>query len=232
MKSELQGKIDSGAISSMTQLLTYVADRGWNITRNGAKYVGIETTKGKRFRVKFSFENPTFAGKKSRLTRFQSHNLLPGYCIYGLFAQQGEQRACYIGQTTNYLKRANDHFRGTPNRSSWDLQRWAEAHNSIVQFALLDFLPREYRSPETASEATKLEGLWLHRAQFADYLTPGGERWGMLPRPGTDDGFLWPFEEIDSVCRPLREVCEDQLLPTQIALAPVRAAYEKLWPKE
>lgn len=230
MKAALQEKIDAGEIGSMAQLLNYVSDRGWKVTRNGANYMGIEDTAGKHFRVRFSFVNDTrpVRLKIPREMKNRSRDLLPGYWIYGLFVHDGEDRACYIGQAVDYLRRVKDHMRGREGRSSWDLLQWAETRKAAVQFALLEFIPGQPRTPKLAAEATVLEGLWLHRARTANYLTPGSERWGALPRPSRGENFRWPADEVADACRPLSEVFAKQLLPAEVAILPARGTYEAL----
>ena len=236
MKAMLQEKIDVGEIDSMEQLLAYVTNRDWKVTRNGVNYMGIEDTRGRRFRVKFSFANDTrpVRIKTSRELKGRSHkkikrgDLLPGYWIYGLFADGGEERACYIGQAVDYLCRAKQHLRGREGRSSWDLFRWAESRKASIQFVVLDFVPGQPHTPELAAKATVLEGLWLHRARTANYLTPGSERWGALPRPGLTENLQWPADEVADASRPLSMVIGNKLLPAEIAIHSARTRYEVL----
>jgi len=230
MKTTLQEKIASGEIGSMAQLLSYVSDQGWKVTRNGVDYLGIENALGKRFRVRFPFPNDTRSAvlKVPREAKKNRPQLLPGYWIYGLFAHAREERACYIGQAVDYLHRVKGHMRDRPGRSSWDLFQWAEPRNATVQFALLDFLPGQPRTPKLAAEATTLEGLWLHRAQAAGYLTPGSERWGRLPKFISRENFLWPADDIAHICRPLAVVFAEQLPPAELAILSVRETYQAL----
>lgn len=233
MKTPLQGKIDAGEIGSMAQLLAYVSDCGWTITRNGAGYLGLQDAFGKRFRVKFSFLNDT---RPNRLrvpsSESKSGELLAGYWIYGLFAHSDHGRACYIGQAVDYLRRAKDHVRGREGRSSWDLAQWAEKRQVIIRFALLDFIPGQPRTHAVASEASAREGLWLHRAQGAGYLTPGSERWGGLPKPSDNEYFSWPADQIAQLSRPLTAVYAEQLAPTEISILSLREEYLRLSEQE
>jgi hypothetical protein len=220
VKSVLQKKIDDGQISTMRELMAFVAANNLQVTRSGADYLGLEGGGGRRFRVRFAFSNDTRVVRPttSQGTTQSVRDLLPGYWIYGLFAEHGNERACYIGQAVNYLRRAKDHLRGREGRSAWDLLKWAEARQAIVQFALLDFVQGE-RSPLLAAEATRLEGQWFARAQASNYLTPGSERWGTLPRPRPNEVFEWPTSEISAAGRPLNIVSTEELRPTDLAIA-------------
>lgn len=230
MKSTIQQQIDAGDISSMSQLLAIVDGYGWKITRNGANYLGLQDAFGKHFRVKFSFANDTRPVRLERLSKVKraEHSLPQGYWIYGLFAHSEGQRACYIGQAVDYLRRTRDHVRGREGRSSWELSVWASQKKSVVRLALLDFIPGQPRTHEVAAEATVREGLWLHRAQAVGYLTPGSERWGTLPKPDRGDAFLWPADEIALVGCPLSVVLSDQPSPATIAIRSLREQYEQI----
>ncbi len=229
VKSILQEKIDDGQISTITELMSFVAANNLKVTRNGADYLGLEDGDGKRFRVRFTFSNGTRVARPttSQKTKQKVRDLLPGFWIYGLFVEHGNERACYIGQAVDYLRRAKDHLRGREGRSAWDLLKWAEARGAIVKFALLDFVPGE-RSPSLAAEATRLEGLWFARAQVSNFFTPGSERWGTLPRPAMCKEFLWPTSEVAAACRPLSDVCLSQLLPADVAIESMLQSYERL----
>jgi predicted GIY-YIG superfamily endonuclease len=218
IKSALQSKIDNGEIKNMAQLLEHISSQGLLIKRNGSNYLGIQDSSGKRFRVHFSFANETRREQLGVPLDTKTAGLPEGYWIYGLFVYASDERACYIGQAVDYTRRARDHVRGREGRSSWELFQWAESRELVVQFALLDFVPGA-RMPALAAEATILEGLWLHRAQAAKYVTPGSERWGRLPKVLNEDAsFLWPHNEIRDRCRPLREVLVKRLLPADLAI--------------
>lgn len=234
MKTPLQEKLDAGEINSMAQLLAYVSNFGWEITRNGTDYLGLQDALGTHFRVKFTFPNDTrpVRPKVPRTTKRGSRDVLLGYWIYGLFAHSDDGRACYIGQTVDYLNRAKHHLRGREGRSSWDLAQWAETRQAIIRFALLDFIPGQPRTHVVASEASAREGLWLHRAQAAGYFTPGSERWGGLPKPSEQEYFAWPADQIALHSRPLTAVYAEQLAPTEICIGSLREQYERLCGQE
>ncbi|UYQ73403.1 GIY-YIG nuclease family protein [Pelagibacterium flavum] len=230
MKRSLQEKIDSGEIGDMSQLLAYVGEQGWSVVRNGVDYLGVENAEGKRFRVRFPFVNHTREArtKVSRELNEKRRDSLAGYWIYGLLAEHGEDRACYIGQAVDYVRRVKDHIRGREGRSSWDLARWAEARGVAVEFALLEFVPGQPRSHGPASAATVIEGLWLRRALAAGFQAPGMERWGGLPRPGAGVDLRWPEDEVAEARRPLALVIPDRLLPAQVAIRRARKRYATL----
>jgi hypothetical protein len=59
LKNLLQLSIDTGEIANMERLFERVREHGLEITRNGHNYIGLRDESGKRFRVRFGFENYT-----------------------------------------------------------------------------------------------------------------------------------------------------------------------------
>lgn len=59
LKDQLQLALDTGEIANMDRLFERARAHGLLITRNGRDYIGLRDANGKRFRLRFNFENHT-----------------------------------------------------------------------------------------------------------------------------------------------------------------------------
>ncbi len=199
LKRKLQLSIDSGDIGSRKELMAVVKRLGLQITRNGAKYLGMKNKDGKRFRVHFDFDALAVAPldrprpiaivetvevvvQKSEVIQA---SLLPRvpvdearkYWIYALVASSADmkQRACYIGLTRRPRERMRMHEkrRGDSCASAF-LFDWAERKGLAVHGLLLQNFVGNIR------HAYALETHFLKLFVAADFLTPGVHQWGNL----------------------------------------------------
>lgn len=223
-KSSLQNAIDYGQINSMRELLDWVARAKFEVTRNGANYLGLRGSDGRRFRVRFDFVNETRKPKLrwKPLPENEASSDEPGsikktrcYWIYALTAHSidGERKACYIGQTVNLKRRFRDHLnRHRPGRSSYALFEWA-AHEQVTVHAVV--LSRGYCDQ---SYSCKLEGYWLKLAVEAGFMTPDAHKWGRLPvlEYALGQPNQWPVAAVSTASIPLLEVVERGIWPIEL----------------
>lgn len=135
-KKSYQRHINSGAITSIAELLGFVAEKNLILTRQGASYVGVKDATGRRFRL-FLPSHPK--AMKAGFARRQSPTY--DFCIYALFACSAGRVACYVGQTRRVSRRIQEHWkRRSGVRASGPLFDWADRHDTEVNFVLLQSL--------------------------------------------------------------------------------------------
>lgn len=210
LKSLMQATIDSAEIKSRENLMEVAASHGLTVTRNGSDYAGFQCQSGKRLRVHFQFNDrspnvPKVKGPKPP-------KIKDGFWIYALTAhsEDGERKACYVGQATNPSKRFREHFRShREGRGSYALFRWAALEQVDVQAVVLTW------AAGTQSIATYFEGYWLQRAQNAGFETPDSQNWGQLPRPESLPGqpLHWPTAEVRASSILLSKVVLQRITP-------------------
>lgn len=218
LKTVLQQALDTGEIADIRQLLDQVRVHGLEITRNGRDYLGLRGDEGKRFRVRFSFENHARAPRPARPAvreiRSASSTRLQHIWVYALtaFSHDGSKRACYIGKTVNLPRRMREHImvrNGERARGSYELFKWACVENVEVRVTVLSMMDLDWR------HSFDLEGYWLKLAQQAGYETPGSDRWGKLPMPLGLAGqpSAWPWERVVLGALTLEQVAEGNSAP-------------------
>ncbi len=221
MKKLIQGKIDSGEISNYSELSELVESLNLEITRNGPNYLGLKPETGKRFRVRFSFPNPTRKGSPIKL-RIQDSKSDTKFCrsetgcwIYALLAynKSRTKKACYIGQTVNLRRRFREHYKNSRiGRGSYYLFEWAKLEGAEVRGAVLSWTNEDQRT------STQMEGHWLQLAIRSGFEAPGLENWGQLPSELSQKWGpeTWQEKEIDSLSMPLFEIVDSGSLPVML----------------
>lgn len=190
-KELLQQKIDDGELTTLHDLQTWIWRRGWRlrqterVSKQNYSIFVVRPGVSRGFQIEVPFGT----------VPYEFHQ--PGIWIYALLAQSGTQAACYIGQTASVMQRLSDHAsQSRPGRGSDMFFRWSEEHNTPVHAVLLELIRGTEIKGDTAKQATRLEGDWLQAAHRVDYLTPGVEKWGQLPRSsdqkrGFDKTAVW-----------------------------------------
>jgi len=214
----LQALIDKQKITNAQELLSYIADKGWTISRTNKRseddlpMLGVRIQPGKVFRVHFDFDNSSIKPKPRRGPAFfpdeniHSEGAQRGYWVYGLIAETYGSKACYIGQTTRCLRRFREHLkRSRVGRGSTGLFDWADEHDTTVLVVLLDYVPNLSGKSETAKQATILEGTWLKRAIKCGYETSLFENCGRLPFDPLALETGWPAEGISKIAIPVED---------------------------
>lgn len=191
--------VESGQVTSQTELIAFIKAQGWQITRAGASYVTVAHPTGGRFRFRFVF------GDEEGDT-----------VVYALIAMGAAARACYIGSTSDFYNRMCQHAklagkkRFAVQRASTEFFSWAARHG--VEVKALELQRLKGRAMLIAREAA-----WTTVAQHAGWLLPGVERWGAKTRsmvvcaPGMQHlhGALPDFADVDfSAARLLREIVD------------------------
>ncbi|MBL4808220.1 MAG: hypothetical protein JKY31_13190 [Rhodobacteraceae bacterium] len=237
----LQAWIDKQKITNAQELLSYIADKGWTISRTNKRseddlpMLGVRIQPGKVFRVHFDFDNSSIKPKPRRGPAFfpdeniHSEGAQRGYWVYGLIAETYGSKACYIGQTTRCLSRFRNHLkRSRIGKGSTGLFEWADSHETTVLVVLLDYVPNLSGKSETAKQATILEGTWLKRAIKCGYETPLIENWGQLPFDPHALKTGWPTEEIDRLAIPAEDAVVNLPNITSFAISSLVQTIEKI----
>ncbi|MGJ7522733.1 hypothetical protein ACSFA0_19770 [Variovorax sp. LT1P1] len=99
-KKIYQRHINSGAVTSIAELLCFVADKSLTLTRQGASYVGVKDANGRRFRL-FLPDHP----KAMRAGLVAARGPIYDFWIYALFACCAGKVARYVGQTRRVSRR-------------------------------------------------------------------------------------------------------------------------------
>ncbi|GKS87483.1 hypothetical protein AVMA1855_25045 [Acidovorax sp. SUPP1855] len=154
----LAGLIRTDSIRTRAELEAAIAEQGWSIIRSGEDFFTIKTPTS-RFRFRFDLGEATVLG-----------------WIYALVAiAPSQERACYIGCTTNFSARMEQHYllsqrTRSAGRTSSDLFAWAQSRRVEVYVAVLEKVLG--RSRMYAQERA-----WTDAARSAGWLLPGEGRW-------------------------------------------------------
>ncbi|MEJ8826499.1 GIY-YIG nuclease family protein [Variovorax humicola] len=207
-KKIYQRYINSGAITSIAELLCFVANENLTLTRHGGSYVGVKDATGRRFRL-FLPDHPK-AAIKAGFASCSSQGLTYDFCIYALFACHADNVACYVGQTRSVSRRIREHWkRRSGTRASGPLFDWAERHEIEVNFVLLQ------SSHGRQLDANSAEAEWKVRAARSGLHFPSREflERAMRRLASTDP---WPFHAAAHNSQPI-----EQLATKVIALASI-----------
>lgn len=221
-KSNLQELIDTGRITARKELLAYVKEKGWKLTRSGKNYIGVMDTTGRRFRVRFSFEDEWLEDSHNSVKVSHQRNVdtiaqltasskrVQGYWFYALWGQCAASGAkcVYIGQTTNITRRLQEHQRGHEvGKSSFRLFEWAGRLGVQIKVLILAHIETNQAA------AMRIEGHFLQLAMISGYEAPGVESWGQFPALTDSKGLpsRWPTDEEIRYCKPLTEVMDSFL---------------------
>lgn len=200
----LTEQVESGKVTSQTELIGVIKAQGWLINRAGSSYVTVGHPVCGRFRFRYVF------GDEEGET-----------VVYALIASAKGRHACYIGSTGDFYNRMCQHAklvgkkRFTVQRASTEFFSWAALHGSEIRALELERL--KGRGLLIAREAA-----WTHAAQRAGWLLPGVERWGAkirsavvcVPEMQHLRETLPDFATVDfSVARPLCEIANVGVTP-------------------
>ncbi|WP_238346710.1 GIY-YIG nuclease family protein [Pseudomonas viciae] len=215
LKNSMQAAIDSGEIKSREQLMEVAACHGLIGTRNGIDYAGFKCENGKRLRVRFNFND--LPPKEHRAKGPRPRKVTTGFWIYALTAHSddGERKACYVGQAADLRKRFRDHLhRQREGRGSFALFQWAAREQVDVKAVVLTW------AAGTQSNATYFEGYWLQRALAASFDAPDVQNWGNLPKPTSLPGqpTYWPAVAAQANSISLIEVVMQKIIPKPLYL--------------
>lgn len=151
--------ITSGEIKSRSQLKDEILNKGWVITKEGDDYLSVRTQTS-RFRFRFDLLDSKVEG-----------------WIYSLVAFNQYERACYIGSTSSFHLRMNEHLRihklANPNsqNASSDLYLWAKRRKIKVDVVTLEKICG-------ACKLINREAEWTNAFKNTSWVMPGIDRWG------------------------------------------------------
>lgn len=198
VKKRVQALINGGDIADMPELLAYVAEQGWRITRRGRAYIGVQDQQGKRFRL-------FLEGHEKASTPGRGIGLAMEYdfWVYALLGHGQYRKACYIGQTRRVERRFVEHIkRQDATGGSSALFAWAVREGIALKVVLLE------QVSGAQAVANRSEADWLASAIGAGYETPGMD---VQERPASPGARHWPERLIHERCRVLEDVVARKL---------------------
>ena len=204
---ELQSLLDSGSLSEWGELLRYLADRGWSLTRQGVDYLGVKTT-ADRWRVRL---NQPLCGRPAPEVHRRKRNPDCKWHVYALLAVSAEHAmAAYVGSTSDLTARLAAHAKDEVRvrtrrvrtlRAAMNLFVWANAAGASIVVIVLG----EY---ESAKVAILHEGMWTERLSREGLETPGVDRWLAARRKLKHIG----LNQVEALAFPTRETIRDAKL--------------------
>ncbi len=235
MKIEWQKQIDAGVITTHETLHRLITACGFQITRNGANYLGFLDQNGARARVHFDFANHTSKGGKSvrRMTvdrpartfadkherRRARLAASPGGIIYALVTTTPDGPACYVGQTMNFKNRMSSHLRrSTGERGSGHLFALARAHDAEVNVVVLQIIPKLEDGRHDFDFYHEAEASWFQTAVEANYQVPGSAGWANFGKACFKYRYTWPAPEIERKGVPIEKVVADMIEAITLAV--------------
>jgi predicted GIY-YIG superfamily endonuclease len=151
--------VRSGATRNRSELEAAITAQGWGITRWGDDYVTFKVSKKRKVRFRFDFGDATVEG-----------------WVYALVAiADPSVRACYIGCTTNFQDRMEQHLivasrKRRLRNTSAELFGLAATHRIGVRVVVLERVMGRAR-------IYAQERAWTDAAKASGWELPGGQRW-------------------------------------------------------
>lgn len=161
--NDLEFAVASGQVTTQEELLLFAGAKGWEVIRAGDDFITIKVPGGRRFRFRYQMNDVAFTG-----------------WVYALIAYDSDAKACYIGSTSDLIRRMDEHRvmsgrRRKSGRSSLEFFSWAKQRHASVKVVILD----EVRG---RSALALREAEWTETARLAGWTLPAVERWGSKSR--------------------------------------------------